>query len=159
MTSNKKCVMHRQNKQTNKPTHDDVITSDISNDVADITNDVTDISNDICNDVTDISDVTKDVPKIIPSDISSDRGKRPLPDAESDSTVHQVPCPKRLKELCPILKKSENFGICEYVSKAHDGFYGVLKHRCDPLVQVSPSCPVRKWETPAMVLHSTNLYI
>jgi hypothetical protein len=62
--------------------NDDVITSDISNDVIDL-------SNDISNDVTDTSDVTKDVPKNVPSDVSPDRGKRPLPDADSDSTLPQ----------------------------------------------------------------------
>ena len=55
------------------------------------------------------------------------------------SPTTEDPPPKRLKEddddpkdahdgddakLCPTLKRSENHGITEYVSKAHNGFFG-----------------------------------
>jgi len=38
------------------------------------------------------------------------------------------------KPACPTVKRSESHGITEYVSKAHNGFFGILKHRISDFI-------------------------
>ena len=51
------------------------------------------------------------------ADLINDTQSNELNDAVVDDS-------SRTKQMLPTLKKSENHGITEYVSKAHNGFFG-----------------------------------
>ena len=50
--------------------------------------------------------------------------KRLKEDAVEDDEGEQTSVTRPMKQMLPTVKKSENHGITEYVSKAHDGFFG-----------------------------------
>lgn len=57
----------------------------------------------------------------------------PLKRLKEDEGVPKNQGPE-IRKSCPTLKRSESHGITEYVSKAHNGFFGILKHRISDFI-------------------------
>ena len=62
-------------------------------------------------------------------------------DANLDTLKIETPCKRPSitsnntnNNTLPTVKRSEDHGITEYVSSAHDGFYGILKHRISDFI-------------------------